>query len=84
MTGHDWFAGAQRGFQAGALAGMGDIRDNPDTVHSINYLLSELTQAGVTVFAAAVSQGIAAIVGQVHHPHPEFGKSLQGKQALGY
>ena len=72
-----------RRLNGSAVAAVRQIGDNPACVHFLDYRASETAQPGIPGFRAAVSDKVPAVIGQMHHAHPQTGKyPEEGKRLL--
>ncbi len=66
--------------EAGLPAGVGEVNDDAEAVHFGDCGMSKVAQARVVGFATAVSDGIAAVVREVHHARAELCKDADEAQ----
>ena len=66
--------------EAGLPAGVGEVDDDAEAVHFGDCGMSKVAQARVVGFAAAVSDGVAAVVREVHHARAELCKDADVAQ----
>ena len=66
--------------EAGLPAGVGEVNDDAEAVHFGDCGMSKVAQARVVGFAAAVSDGVAAVVREVHHARAELCKDADVAQ----
>ena len=66
--------------ETGLPAGVGEVNDDAEAVHFGDCGMSKVAQARVVGFAAAVSDGVAAVVREVHHARAELCKDADVAQ----
>ncbi len=66
--------------EAGLPAGVGEVNDDAEAVHFGDCGVSKVAQARVVGFAAAISDGVAAVVREVHHARAELCKDADVAQ----
>lgn len=72
------------GFQTRAPNTMRHIHDNAEVVHLVDGRAAEIVQTAVGSLAAAIAQGIAAVVGHVYHANAKLLEDVDEAQFIAY